>query len=107
MLIRPGFLEDLQNHLDLTGATWVYSMWLGYLDQSEGLKELRKYLEEKGVRIEYLHTSGHATISELRELAEAMNPATLIPIHTLNPEKFSEYFPNVRLVKDGEVVGIG
>jgi len=30
----------------------------------------------------------------------------LIPIHSFHSEKFKDYFTNVRLVKDGEVLRI-
>ena len=76
--------------------------WHGYLDQGESLRKLKSYLEEEDVRIEELHTSGHATISELKDLANALNPKTIIPIHTFHPEKFKDHFLNVRVVNNGE-----
>jgi len=106
MLIRAGFLWDLKTFLDLKGGTWIYSMWHGYLDQSESLRNLKSYLEEKDVRIEELHTSGHATISKLTDLANALSPKMIIPIHTFHPEKFEDYFCNVRLVDNGEELDI-
>lgn len=106
MLIRPGFLQDLEAFLDLKGGTWIYSMWHGYFDQSESLRNLKSYLEEKDVRIEELHTSGHATISELTDLANALNPKMIIPIHTFHPDKFKDHFSNVRLLDNGEELDI-
>jgi len=106
MLIRAGFLWDLRTFIDLKGGTWIYSMWHGYFEQSESLRNLRKYLKEKDVRIEELHTSGHAKISELTDLANALNPKMIIPIHTFHPEKFKDHFSNVRLVNNGEELKI-
>jgi ribonuclease J len=106
MLIRPGFLFDLRTFIDLEGGTWIYSMWHGYFDQSESLRKLKSCLEEKGVRIEELHTSGHATISELTDLANALNPKMIIPIHTFHPQKFKDHFSNVRLLDNGEELDI-
>ena len=106
MLIRAGFLWDLKAFLDLKGGTWIHSMWHGYLDQSESLRNLKSYLEEKDVRIEELHTSGHATISKLTDLANALSPKMIIPIHTFHPEKFEDYYCNVRLVDNGEELDI-
>ncbi len=106
MLIRAGFLWDLETFLDLKGGSWIYSMWHGYLDQSESLRKLKSYLEGKDVRIEELHTSGHATISELTDLANALTPKMIIPIHTFHPEKFKDHFSNVRLVNNGEELDI-
>jgi len=106
MLIRAGFLWDLRTFLDLKGGTWIYSMWHGYFDQSESLRNLRNYLKDKDVRIEELHTSGHATISELTDLVTALGPKMVIPIHTFHPEKFKDHFSNVRLVDNGEELDI-
>ena len=66
MLIRPGFLYDIKKFLDLKGATWIYSMWPGYFEKSRSLRKLRSYLESKNVRYEYIHTSGHAMLSDLK-----------------------------------------
>lgn len=39
----------------------------------------------------------------LKKFASALNPKTIIPIHTLSPEKFPEYFGSkVRILSDGE-----
>ena len=35
-----------------------------------------------------------------------MAPEMVIPIHSFHPDKFKDYFPNVRLVNDGEVVNL-
>ena len=106
MLVRPGFLSDIKRFLDLDQAVWIYSMWPGYLEQSRPLMNLRAYLEDKGVGYEYLHTSGHARLSDLTRLVEALDPEMIIPIHSFHPKKYKDYFPNVSLVEDGEVVEI-
>lgn len=102
MLVRPGFLYDIKKYLDLKDASWIYSMWPGYFERSKSLRKLKSYLESKNVHYEYLHTSGHATLSDLKRLAEAMSPDIIIPIHTFHPDRFQKHFPNVRMMKDGE-----
>jgi ribonuclease J len=104
MLIRAGFLWDIKKFLDLNGATWIYSLWPGYFERSKPLRKLKSYLEGKGVRYEYLHTSGHAKLDDMRKLADAMAPDIIIPIHSFAPYKFKEYFNNVKLVDDCEMV---
>lgn len=106
MLIRAGFLRDIKRFLGLEGGTWVYSLWPGYFERSKPLRNLKAYLKEKGVRYEYLHTSGHAKLSDLSRLVDAMAPEMVIPIHSFHPDKFKDYFPNVRLVEDGEIVNL-
>jgi len=100
MLVRPGFRWDIRKFLNLKDATWVYSMWPGYFQTSKPLNKLRSYFEEKNVRIEYLHTGGHAKIQDLIKLAEALNPSTVIPIHSDHAEKYKDNFPNVTLLDD-------
>ena len=106
MLIRPGFLWDIKKFLNIKDATWVYSMWPGYFQTSKPLNKLRSYFEEKKVRIEYLHTGGHAKIQDLIGLAKALNPSTVIPIHSAHAEKYKDYFSNVMLLNDGEIFRI-
>lgn len=102
LLVRPNFLDDIKKHLSLEGAVWVYSMWPGYLERDAVLQALRSYFQEKGVRIESLHTGGHAGVPDRARMAEAMKPSAVIPIHSFHSERFGKLFSNVRLVKDGE-----
>ncbi len=104
MLIRPGFLWDIKKYLDLKDATWIYSMWPGYFEKSQSLRRMRSYFENKDVRYKYLHTTGHATLSDMKRLVKALAPDLLIPIHSFHPEQFQNHFSNVRLVKDGEII---
>ena len=106
MLIRAGFLYDIKRFLHLEDATWIYSLWSGYFERSKPLRNLRSYLEDKGVRYEYLHTSGHAKLEDLKRLVDAMAPEMVIPIHSFHPDKFKDYFPNVMRVDDGEIVSL-
>jgi len=104
MLVRAGFLWDIKKFLKLKDATWIYSLWPGYFERSKPLRNLKSYLEDKGVRYEYLHTSGHAKLEDMKKLVDAMAPEMVIPIHSFHPDKYKDYFPNVKLVNDGEIV---
>jgi ribonuclease J len=104
MLIRPGYLVDIKKHLALVGATWIYSMWPGYIDRGNAFDGLLAYLKEKGARIEFLHTGGHATLPDLIKLVEAIKPREVIPIHSFHPDRFKADLTNVRIVSDGELV---
>ena len=66
------------------------------------LKNMKNYLEDKGVKFCAMHTSGHATISDLKSLVEAMRPESVIPIHSFYPENYERYFDNVIKLDDGE-----
>ena len=60
--------------------------------------------------VETIHTSDHARIADLRRLAEAVAPGRLVPIHSLEPKRFSEFFGDVVERQDGnwwEVRSVG
>jgi ribonuclease J len=76
----------------LKNAVMIYSMWKKYLEEDE---TLRKWLESNNIRLEYIHTSGHADTKTLAKFADAVNPKILVPIHTENPEMYQELFKNV------------
>jgi ribonuclease J len=80
------------------GAKAVYSMWHGYLDRSD----LMQVLEAHHIEFIEIHTSGHAYVENLKELALAIKPKTIVPIHTFYPDKFPQLFPNVVQLNDGE-----
>lgn len=106
ILMRPPFMKDVENKFDLTGSTWVYSMWEGYLKQSDSMMRLKSWMDKHGVNFELVHTSGHAKLEDLIRLLNSLKPEMLIPIHTFYPNQFLKYFENVRLAQDGEVIKI-
>lgn len=77
----------------------IWSMWAGYLDKPSLFND---ELKRRGCVMTHLHTSGHATVSDLKRLAEALQPMRIVPIHTFHPEKFAEVFANVLMMRDGE-----
>ena len=48
-----------------------------------------------------IHTSGHASPAELKNLVAAINPHNVVPIHSFMPERYPELFPNVAVHDDG------
>ncbi|MCB4791075.1 MAG: MBL fold metallo-hydrolase [Elusimicrobia bacterium] len=99
MVMRDNsFFPILTKHIDkLKGSQIIYSMWNGYLKP-----EHVEIWYHKGINLEQVHTSGHAIVEDLQRFAKAVNPKTLIPIHTFEPEKYKQLFKNVILLKDGE-----
>jgi ribonuclease J len=83
-------------------ALAIFSMWHGYLERSN----LVEFLETNGIQITEIHTSGHAYVSQLQMLADALKPRWIIPIHTFYPEKFKEMFPNVIQLNDDETISL-
>jgi ribonuclease J len=101
-LFRPAMLPDLDRAECLNTAVAVWSQWEGYLKQEKGAR-LSELLKVRGIPLEYAHTSGHASISDLKRLALAVAPRMLVPIHTFEPHRFPEYFGTIVHQKnDGE-----
>ena len=72
----------------------IYSMWNGYVDKTRDT-----YDEKLGAlyhgwnpnRREDMHTSGHATAEDIRQMILTVKPQKyIIPIHTEKPESFKE-----------------
>lgn len=92
--IFPRIVKELGN---IDGAKIIYSMWEGYLTP-----EFKEYCAQKGLIIEKVHTSGHATIDDLKAFSDALKPDILIPIHTFEAERYQSLFKSVKILKDGE-----
>ncbi len=100
MLFRPSMRYELERAGCLSGAKVLYSLWPGYLER--GGFDLRAWCVSHGVTFEMHHTSGHAAVPDLKRLVAALQPERVVPIHTFAPERFSDLFPNVQQVNDGE-----
>lgn len=79
----------------------IYSMWEGYLTD-----KFKAFCHDKKIEIEPVHTSGHAVLEDLQCFAKALSPKCLVPIHTFEAARYSEYFDNVKIVDDGEPFSI-
>ncbi len=100
MTFRPVMCRDLEKAACLDGARLFYSLWPGYLDRGSG--DIRDWCKEHAVDFEIRHTSGHAGVSAMKRLVNALAPERLVPIHSFAPNRFSEFFPNVWQAGDGE-----
>lgn len=87
----------------------IYSMWRGYLDTSHpAFDEYKKNFVDNavknGCRMEYLHTSGHASVAEIRAVCKITNAKTVIPIHSEIPELLKEInlSNNIVILQDNE-----
>ena len=101
MLFRSWMFSDLDRAKALTGARVIWSQWEGYLQEGSGA-QLKIDCDARDIPFEILHTSGHASIADLKRLAAAVNPKALVPIHTFEAERFPELFESVILRQDGE-----
>jgi len=101
MLFRPAMSADVERAGLWSNATAIWSQWSGYLEDGAGAK-FKADLAQRGIELDQVHTSGHASIADLKRLSEAINPKALVPIHTFAGDQFSAYFSNVVRRQDGE-----
>lgn len=100
MLFRPMAMADRGVQSVLDGAGFTYSMWQGYLKDETGRK-VTKWLRDNNVPLQTIHTSGHASVADLRRFASALAPRRLVPIHSFETARFGEFFDNVAQQEDG------
>lgn len=101
MLFRPAMMPDVDAANLWTNGRAVWSQWAGYLNFGTGAK-LKAELSARNVELENIHTSGHASIKDLKRLAAALAPRTLVPIHTFEADRFADLFANVVRRADGQ-----
>ena len=99
MLFRPSMMEDVERAGCLNGSKLIYSLWSGYLKDA---KEFLEWLRHHEIPLVECHTSGHASVWDLVRLRKAFSNAPVVPIHTLNADRFHELFGNVQRHNDGE-----
>jgi ribonuclease J len=64
--------------------------------------KVKDWLARHAIPKQSIHTSGHASPTDLKKLVAAINPQKVIPIHSFMPERYPELFPNVEAQDDGE-----
>ena len=101
LLFRPLHMQDLEKANLLNESVYVYSQWEGYWER-ESNGYLRDWLMKHAIPKISIHTSGHASPSDLKKFAEALAPDRIVPIHTFMPDTYQELFSNVELHTDGE-----
>lgn len=101
MTVRPSmsnYLEKLSKKISFEGGILFYALWKGYQEKPY-VKEFLDFMQNKGVKIQILHTSGHADSQTIDDLISKISPKTIIPVHTENADYFKKflYKSNVEL----------
>lgn len=100
MQFRPSMLESDFGGTLPAGTRCLYSRWSGYLDRPDWQTTQAALSHVEGDLIE-THTSGHIYASDIADLVEQINAKLVMPVHTFEPERFTNIAPNVRLLEDG------
>lgn len=103
LMLRPSLLDDYTNKgMTITkDDAWAFSMWSGYLKNPD-YEDIRRRFQEVGAPFRHIHTSGHASATDLQEFATRITPRYLVPIHSFNWDDHLEKFLNARRLRDGE-----
>ena len=101
MLFRPSMVRDMERANCLAGGSLVNSVWAGYLED-EKHQWFVDWLEERGLQVHACHTSGHASVTDLKRMRNAFPAAVAVPVHLSDRKRFGELFGNVEPHDDGE-----
>lgn len=103
IMIRPSLTRDLisKGVTPTPEDAWSYSQWRGYLEQPDGIT-LKSWFDEGGAKSAHIHTSGHASVADLKAFAAAMKPKILVPIHGIAWDSAGDGFSNIMRLRDGE-----
>ena len=110
MNVRVSMIKDIERLKNISrvldNACVVYSMWEGYKKEDIKYKKFIDKMEELGIAVVSLHTSGHADYTALNQVLDITKPDAVIPIHTENGEKIKEYTDKAVILDDMEVFEI-
>lgn len=109
MNVKVSMLDDIKKLKEkglITNACLIYSMWNGYIEKEDKLKNFINEIKDMGIEFKEIHTSGHADIASMKKLNEIINPDNTIIIHTENREKGKNIFNNVIDLKDNKIFKI-
>jgi ribonuclease J len=109
MVVRPSVQRDLESYVHgFSEGCFIYSMWEGYKTRPGPVKDFLDFISGKNMPIKDIHTSGHADLTGLKKMVEAVKPKYLVPIHTFEADRYGELFEGtqVRMVNDKETVTV-
>ena len=106
IMVRPSMLKDLKSIKNMEGATFIHSLWEGYL-QDDSMQKMMRFIKKKNMKFYQIHTSGHAEIATLKKVVKKLKPGKIVPIHTFRPDKYDNLFnQKIEQISDGEVFGV-
>jgi ribonuclease J len=109
MQVKVSMLSDIMKLYEkglITNACFIYSMWDGYIEKEEKLRNFINDIEGLGIKVINLHTSGHSDINSMEKLNEIINSDKTIIIHTEDNSLGKDIFNNVIDLKDKEIIKI-
>ena len=105
MVVRANRkFKGILQQFDSAQSVILYSLWDGY--RTKPGSTIPDFLSFS--KWESLHTSGHASMDDIRMVIEKTNPSLIIPIHTERAKALQQCCPssNVVLLEDGEELSV-
>ena len=106
-IIRASLIADLEAAGVQPGPddAWSWSLWSGYLDRPG--ERSKSWFDRGGSTARHIHTSGHASVADLKGFAAAMAPGVIVPVHGAAWDASIDQFSHIRRLADGEEMTIG
>jgi ribonuclease J len=107
VMLRRALIRDYQSAgvVPTADDAFNFSMWRGYLSEPYHSEPL-EWCRAAGAEIAYVHTSGHASPADLRAIAAAVRPKTVVPVHGVKWDEESHGFGAVRRLGDAEPMAV-
>lgn len=106
LIFRESLLEDIKRIGNFKNSILIYSMYKEYMKEPR-FESVQQFLQDNGIDLEMIHTSGHATFQDLKKLVTALQPGMVVPIHTFEPQMYAKFHNNVHPLPDGEILALG
>jgi ribonuclease J len=100
MACRPSMRSDIER-CGLQNGVFLYSLWSGYRSGSYQ-QYFENSLKDAGFSSEASHTSGHASVADIKRVINGLDPQKLVPIHTMQPDAFIDFSDKTDLKDDGQ-----
>lgn len=104
MLVRSSMKKDLDKIDGIDGGNIIHSLWEGYLSRGSTKTFVDSMVKERGFNLHIIHTSGHADLGDLKAMVDAIEPKSVVPIHTFRANEYEKHYDcDIKQLKDGEV----
>ena len=102
-IVRRSLIRDFERKgvRPTRDDAWSWSMWRGYLKNDDG-SAVYDWFKTGGSHVAHIHTSGHASPTDLQSFAKAMKAQWVVPIHGIAWDKAGKDFVNLHRLNDGE-----
>ncbi len=95
LALDPYHFPELIDLRPPRGTPFIHSMSEPFSEDDVDDRVMHNWLDHFGLEFHQMHASGHASATELFEIAHTVKPSVVYPIHTEHPEAFEKLGPGV------------